>query len=84
MDIKPRVLSTTINEDDAAASLSLAMEVCGYFELDGKRAKQISTEVGKAVLKWRNEAVRFGLSKSEVDWMASGFDHEDLKMALGK
>jgi len=38
-DIKPRILSTAINEDDNTASLALAIEVAGYFELDaGRRA----------------------------------------------
>lgn len=84
VDIKPRVLSTAINEDDATASLPLAMEVAGYFELANKRAKEIAAEVGKAVSKWRIEAARLGLSKSEIERMASAFDHEDLKTALGK
>ena len=84
LDIKPRVLATAINEDDATASLPLALEVAAYFELDNKRAKEIAAEVGKAVSKWENEAARLGLSKLEVERMASGFDHEDLKTALGK
>jgi serine/threonine-protein kinase HipA len=84
VDIKPRVLSTAINEDDATASLHLALEVAAYFELDNKRAKEIAAEVGKAVSKWGKEAARLGLSKSEVERMASAFDHEDLKNALGK
>ena len=37
-DIKPRILSTAINEDDNTASLALAMEVAGYFELDADKA----------------------------------------------
>ncbi len=84
VDIKPRVLSTAINEDDATASLSLALEVAAYFELDNKRAKEIAAEVARAVSKWGNEAARLGLSKSEVERMSSAFDHEDLKTALGK
>jgi len=84
VDIKPRILSTAINEDDATASLPLAMEVAGYFELDGKRAKQIVAEVGKAVSNWRSEASGLGLSKSATERMASAFDHEDLKIALSK
>jgi len=84
VDIKPRVLATAINEDDATASLSLAMDVAEYFELDSKKAKRIATEVGKAVSQWRNEAAHLGLSKSEVERMASAFDHPDLRTALGK
>ena len=83
-DVKPRVLSTAINEDDETASLSLAMEVAGYFELDAARAKAIARAVGKAVSKWRDEALRYGLKKTEIERMASAFEHEDLKLALGK
>ena len=32
-DIKPRVLTTAINEDDGTASVDLAMEVAEYFQL---------------------------------------------------
>jgi serine/threonine-protein kinase HipA len=73
-DIKPRILTTAINEDDSTASLALAMEVAGYFELDEVKARAITKEVGKAVSKWRDEAAR----------MASAFEHEDLKAAVGK
>lgn len=81
-DIAPRILSTAINEDDATASLGLAMEVAGYFELDEDRARAIAAEVGKTVSQWRNEAAAHGLVKAESDRMASAFEHEDLKMAL--
>jgi serine/threonine-protein kinase HipA len=60
IDIKPRVLSTAINEDDNMASLMLAMEVAGYFELDVGKAREIATHVGKALSKWRAEAARHG------------------------
>jgi serine/threonine-protein kinase HipA len=83
-DIKPRILSTAINEDDGTASLVLAMEVAEYFELDGAKARQIAAEVGKAVSKWREEAARQGLSKAEIERMASAFEHDDLRQALGK
>jgi serine/threonine-protein kinase HipA len=80
-DIKPRILSTAINEDDNTASLALAIEVAGYFELDAGRARDIAKHVGKAVSKWRAEAARHGLNKTEIDRMASAFDHEDLRAA---
>jgi serine/threonine-protein kinase HipA len=80
-DIKPRILSTAINEDDNTASFSLAMEVAGYFDLDEGKARDIAAQVGKAVSKWRAEAAREGLTKSEIDRMASAFEHEDLHLA---
>lgn len=81
-DIKPRILTTTINEDDGTASLALAMDVARYFELDVAKASEISKQVGKAVSKWRAEAARHGVTKSETDRMASAFQHGDLKEAL--
>jgi len=80
-DIKPRILATAINEADDAASLPLAMAVAGYFELEDDKAREISKQVGKAVSKWRDEAARHGLTKNEIDRMASAFEHDDLKIA---
>jgi serine/threonine-protein kinase HipA len=57
------------------------MEVAGYFDLDAGKAREIAKQVGKAVSKWRDEAVRHGLSKTEIERMASAFEHDDLKMA---
>jgi serine/threonine-protein kinase HipA len=81
VDIKPRILTTAINEDDNTASLAVALDVAGYFELDPGRARAIVTEVGKVVSKWRQEARLVGLTKSEIERMASAFEHRDLEMA---
>jgi serine/threonine-protein kinase HipA len=78
-DIKPRILSTAINQDDNTASLALAVEVAGYFDLDDGKARDIAKQVGKAVSKWRDEAARHGLNKAEMDRMASAFEHEDRR-----
>jgi serine/threonine-protein kinase HipA len=81
VDIEPRILTTAINLDDDAASLALAMDVAGYFDLDAAKAKKIAAEVGKTVSRWRDEAVRHGLTKNEIDRIASAFEHIDLKEA---
>jgi len=80
-DIKPRVLSTAINEADNTASLAVAMAVAGYFEVDDKKARAIAAQVGEAVATWRDEAAKHGIRKAEIDRMASAFEHDDLKMA---
>ncbi|OFW19999.1 MAG: hypothetical protein A3H97_22560 [Acidobacteria bacterium RIFCSPLOWO2_02_FULL_65_29] len=59
----------------------MAMEVAGYFELDADKARAIAAQVGKPVSKWRGEAARQGLTKPEIDRMASAFEHRDLEMA---
>lgn len=81
VDVKPRVLTTAIDEEDATASLELVLKVAGYFELEAKGARVIAGEVGRAVAHWRSEAGRLGLSKSEIERMASAFEHEDLRAA---
>ena len=81
-DIKPRILSTAINENDNTASITLALEVAGYFGLDAHKAREIAKQVGKAASKWRNEASGYGLNKREIERMSSAFEHEDLKTAL--
>ena len=75
-DIKPRILST--------ASLALAMEVAGYFELDDDKARGIAAQVGKIVSTWREEAARHGLKQAEIDRMASAFEHQDMKLVRGR
>ncbi len=80
-DIKPRVLTTAIDLDEGTASLKRALDVASYFELGPGEAGRIAAHVGQAVAKWRRVAVRLGLTKPEIDRMASAFEHEDLRIA---
>jgi serine/threonine-protein kinase HipA len=80
-DIKPRVLTTAIDLDDGTASLKLALDVAGYFELTTKEARKIAAEVGKAAANWRKVAAKLGLNQAEIDRMASAFEHSDLTVA---
>lgn len=82
VDIKPRILTTAINEDDNTASLDVAMSVAPYFELDDARARADAGAVARAVATWRDEATRHGLTKVECARMASAFAHDDLEGAL--
>jgi serine/threonine-protein kinase HipA len=81
VDIKPRILTTAINEEDGTASLDLAMSVAAYFELEKDVAKGIAAAVGRAVSTWRDEAARHGIPKGEIDRLGSAFEHKDLKNA---
>jgi len=83
-DIKPRILTTTIDLDDGTASLKLALQVASYFELSEDEAHRIAGQVGQALAAWRREAKKLGLTPPEIDRMASAFDHEDLKAALAQ
>jgi serine/threonine-protein kinase HipA len=79
-DIRPRILTTAIDEVDGTASLNLALDVASHFGVKSDRARMILHEVGAAVAQWRNTAAKFGLSPQQIDRMASAFEHED---ALG-
>lgn len=81
-DLKPRILSTSIDLDDATASMKLAFSVASYFGLDTAKARSIAAKVGKAVTTWRSSAAALALSRREIDRMASAFEHQDLSIAL--
>ncbi len=81
-DVKPRVLSTSIDEEDTTASLELALDVAEYFGLTGSDAAAIAAEVGQSVSRWRQVAERFGISGPEIRRLSSAFEHSDLEAAL--
>lgn len=54
-----------------------------YFGLSADEAKHAAGVVGAAVSGWRKEAGALGLNKAAVDRMASAFEHDDLKLAVG-
>lgn len=81
-DIKPRILSTAIDLIDPSASLDIAVSVAHYFDLDNLQAKKILKEVGSATALWREDAAKLKIKKTEIDRMASAFEHEDLQKAI--
>ncbi|MEO3388291.1 HipA domain-containing protein [Mesorhizobium sp. CAU 1741] len=81
VEVKERVLTTAISEEDGTASLDLAFTVAGNFGLKRRDAVAVAAEVGAAVANWRDIAARAGLKKNEIDRMASAFEHEDLNNA---
>ena len=82
-DVAPRILSTAITEDDPTACLDNAMAVAPYFELSDKEAHTIVAEVGEAVRHWRRTASKLGISESDIERLASAFEHRDLAQAAG-
>ncbi len=78
-DVRPRVLSLAVDDRDQSASLELALQVAEYFGIDAKAARRIAKKVGKSVASWRKVARRLGLRASEIDRMASAFEHADLR-----
>ena len=82
IEIKPRVLSTTIDLYDSSASLPLALSMAKEYGLTYEEAKRIAKDVGEAVKSWREEARRYQISNVEIERMASAFEHSDLHMAI--
>ena len=82
VDIKPRVLTTAIDEADGTASLDLAFEVAPHFGVKPDRAKIIVNEVGTAVARWRETAAATGLAAKEIERMATAFEQEELQKAI--
>ena len=83
VDVKARILSTSIGVDDPTASLDLAMEAAEYFGLSPDEAKRSAGAVGAAVSRWRAEVRALGLNQAAIDRMASAFEHADLEQAVG-
>jgi serine/threonine-protein kinase HipA len=81
VEVKPRILTTTIDLDDGTASLDLALSVTSDFRLSQTDGKAIIKEVGRAVAQWRSVAQTFGFDGSEIDRMASAFEHSDSRYA---
>lgn len=80
-DLRPRVLSLAVDDQEHTASIELAFQVAEYFGIDKKTARRIANEIGQAVASWRNQAQRLGIRTTEVHRMASAFEHADLRQA---
>jgi serine/threonine-protein kinase HipA len=83
IDIKPRILTTAIDEADGTASLDLAFEVAAHFGVKPDKAKVIARGVGMAVAGWRETAAATGFNAKEIERMATAFEHKELEKAIG-
>jgi serine/threonine-protein kinase HipA len=83
IEVKERVLTTAIDEENGTASLDLALSVADNFGLKKKDALTVAAEVGASVATWRTVAADAGISKAEIERMASAFEHDDLQQAIG-
>jgi serine/threonine-protein kinase HipA len=82
LDTKPRFLTTTITADEnASASIELALAVSRDFGVREKEARTVVRDVAGAVQQWRYVASDFQLTAAECDRMASAFEHEDAEAA---
>mgnify|MGYP005838284695 CR=1 FL=1 len=66
-------LKLNISETDNSLDLDLALDVCEYFRLGSKQAKEIIEEVKQSVRKWKKIASKYSISKSEQELKAAAF-----------
>ena len=52
-----------------------------YFGLKDRESRSIAAEIATVVSSWRSAAEKAGLTRAEIDRMASAFSHDDLKDA---
>ncbi len=82
VDIRQRILTTSINLEDGTCDIDLVLSVAEFFSLAAPEAKAIVKEVGTATAKWRDIATALGARKGEIQRMESAFEHTDLKKAV--
>ena len=74
--MKARYLSTLIDERDSEASFDLVLSTGEYYGLTAADMKQMVKMTVDAVMGWRTEAAKIGISRKEVARMAGAFEHE--------
>ncbi len=81
VDVRPRVHALAIDEVDQTSSIELAMSVAASFGLAVKTAKEIVRGVERATRSWRTTASKHGLTKAQIERMASAFEHDERARA---
>jgi hypothetical protein len=76
-----RSTTRAIDLDEGTCSIDLVESVADFFGLTLPAARDIIREVGAAIANWRTVAAAIIARPSEINRMASAFEHEDLKKA---
>ncbi|MGO9320831.1 MAG: type II toxin-antitoxin system HipA family toxin [Solirubrobacteraceae bacterium] len=69
-------LATAIDEDNAEASLTTALDVADLFRISEAQARRIVGEVSAATDRWRDVAKAAGLGGRQLERLESAFEHE--------
>ena len=73
-----KYLSLAIDGSDPTASLRLVLEVAPLFRMGLDEARSVLAAIAGVVAGWREEARRVGLTGSEINRMATAFDHPGI------
>lgn len=71
-----RELHTTVDFDQADASITLVLTVAGEFRLSEAAAADVVAQVSRATAKWRDVAQRLGATSSDLEQMRPAFEHD--------
>jgi serine/threonine-protein kinase HipA len=80
-DPGPKELRTTIDFDDARASVETLLAVADLFRLDASDALEILAEVTRATAGWRRVAESHGLTRRDLEHMEPAFEHAEAEHA---
>ena len=81
-DLRARVLTTSIDLDEGTCAVDLLEAASEYFALTPVQARSMIGEVASVTATWRDTARAVGAPATEIDRMASAFEHDDLDRAL--
>jgi serine/threonine-protein kinase HipA len=81
LDVKPRVHALALDESDTTGSLEVAFASAPRFGIASARSRTIACEVAASVRAWRKVGAELGLKATELERMASAFEHGDLALA---
>jgi serine/threonine-protein kinase HipA len=74
-------LATAIDETNAQASLTTALDVADPFRLSETQARAIVAEVSAATERWRDVARATGLGRQQLERLEPAFEHEQSAAA---
>src|SRR5699024_3753649 len=81
-DVKPGILATNIDYDDGSCSIELLRSVAEEFSLKLADADRLVREVATVCSGWREVARARAVQATEIERMASAFEHDELSSAL--
>lgn len=81
IDVRARILTTSISLDEATCDLALVESVIDLFGMSLDDGREEIRRVGAVVATWRSVAADWGATSAEITRMASAFEHTDLTKA---
>lgn len=80
-DVKPRYLTTLINEQDNEADFHLVLSTAEHYGLSNSELRKITRETVTAIANWRSIAAKLKLPQSQIKRMAGAFEHSSADEA---